>query len=339
MTIQELEKELKSNILEGVYLLYGEETFLLESSLKKMKKLFGELILGINYIQIDETNVEELISDLETPAFGYEKKLVIVKNSGLLKKEGKRVNSKLKELKEKVAKYLSDNIDEIKEYNIVIFIEEDAEKNNLYKLLEKKGKICNFEKQTPSQIISRLKAIFKAYKVNIDDTTLKYLLESCGTSMQELINESRKLIEYAGENGTISKSDVDLLCIKEVNAVIFTLTDLLGKKDIAGALETLKNLIYNKEPIQKILITLYNHFKKIYFTKLALEEKKDIVQVLNLKPNQIFLVNKYKGQASYFSKEELRNIIDELILLDKNSKIGLIDLNIGLEAILSKYCS
>lgn len=339
MTITELEKELKLNILEGVYLLYGEETFLLESSLKKMKKLFGELILGINYIQIDETNVEELISDLETPAFGYEKKLVIVKNSGLLKKEGKRVNAKLKELKEKVSKYFSDNIDEIKEYNIVIFIEEEIEKNNLYKLLEKKGKICNFEKQTPSQIISRLKSIFNAYKVNIDDTTLKYLIESCGTSMQELINESRKLIEYAGENGAVSKSDIDLLCIKEVNAVIFTLTDLLGKKDITGALETLKNLIYNKEPIQKILITLYNHFKKLYLTKLALEEKKDVVQVLNLKPNQIFLVNKYKGQASYFTKEELRSIIDELILLDKNSKIGLIDLNIGLEAILSRYCS
>lgn len=339
MTITELEKEFKLNILEGVYLLYGEETFLLESSLKKMKKLFGELLLGINYIQIDETNVEELISDLETPAFGYEKKLVIVKNSGLLKKEGKRVNAKLKELKEKVAKYFSDNIDEIQEYNIVIFIEEDAEKNNLYKLLEKKGKICNFEKQTPSQIIGRLKSIFNAYKVNIDDTTLKFLIESCGTSMQELINESRKLIEYAGENGTVSKSDVDLLCIKEVNAVIFTLTDLLGKKDITGALETLKNLIYNKEPIQKILITLYNHFKKLYLTKSSLEEKKDVVQVLNLKPNQIFLVNKYKGQASYFTKEELRSIIDELILLDKNSKIGLIDLNIGLEAILSRYCS
>ena len=43
--LNELEKELKSNIIEGVYLMYGEETFLLESSLKKMKKLFGELIL------------------------------------------------------------------------------------------------------------------------------------------------------------------------------------------------------------------------------------------------------------------------------------------------------
>ena len=297
------------------------------------------LFCGINYIQIDETNIDNLISDLETPAFGYEKKLVIVKNSGILKKEGKRANAKLKELKEKVSEYFTKNLEDIKEYNIVIFIEQDVEKAKLYKLLEKQGKICSFEKQTPSQIVSRLKAIFNAYKVNIDDASLKYLIEVCGTSMQELINESRKLIEYAGENGSIKNKDIDLLCIKEVTAVIFTLTDLLGKKDITGALDTLKNLIYNKEPIQKILITLYNHFKKLYFTKLALEEKKDIVQVLNLKPNQIFLVNKYKGQANYFTTQELKNIIDELILLDKNSKIGLIDLNIGLESILSKYCS
>mgnify|MGYP003290997075 CR=1 FL=1 len=297
------------------------------------------LFCGINYIQIDETNIEELISDLETPAFGYEKKLVIVKNSGLLKKEGKRENVKLKELKEKVYKYFSENIEDIKEYNIVIFIEEEVEKNNLYKLLEKQEKLCAFEKQTPSQIISRLKGIYVGYKVEIDDSTLKYLIETCGTSMQELINESRKLIEYAGENGIVNKEYIDLLCIKEVEAVIFTLTDSLGKKDIKNALETLKNLIYNKEPIQKILITLYNHFKKLYFTKLALEERKDIVQALNLKPNQVFLASKYKVQAGYFQKQELMNIIEEFIMLDKKSKIGLIDLNIGLEAILSKYCS
>ena len=283
--------------------------------------------------------MEELIADLETPAFGYEKKLVIVKNSGLLKKEGKRENTKLKELKEKVTKYFTENIEDIKDFNIVIFVEEEIEKNSLYKLLEKQGKVCGFEKQTPSQIATRLKAIFNAYKVNIDDITLKYLIETCGTSMQELINESRKLIEYAGENGTVKKEDIDLLCIKEVEAVIFTLTDSLGKKDIKNALETLKNLIYNKEPIQKILITLYNHFKKLYFTKLALEERKDIAVALNLKPNQLFLASKYKAQAGYFGKEELRKIIEEFIMLDKNSKIGLIDLNVGLESILSKYCS
>ena len=212
-----------------------------------------------------------------------------------------------------------------------------AKRNNMRLIAVALGETVS--KVRNEEITNLLDYGFNAYKVNIDDSTLKYLIEVCGTSMQELINESRKLIEYAGENGTVNRYEVDLLCIKEVDAVIFTLTDSLGKKDIRNAIETLNNLIYNKEPIQKILITLYNHFKKLYFTKLALEEKKDIAQALNLKPNQLFLASKYKTQAGYFSKEELKKVIDELIKLDKNSKIGLIDLNVGLEAILSKYCS
>ena len=339
MTVVELEKELKENKLNSIYLLFGEETFLLESSLKKIKKIFGEILPGINYIQIDDTNIEELIPDIQTPAFGYEKKLIIVKSSGIFRKEGRKQTNKIKELKQKVYKYFEDNIQEIKDGNVVVFIEDDAENNELYKLINKEGIVCNFEKQTQGQIIKRLKAIFSAYKVDIDEQALKYLIDSCGNGMQELINESRKLIEYAGENGKIEKNDIDLLCIKEVNAVIFTLTDSLGKKDIKTALNTLKNLIYNKEPIQKILVTLYNHFKKLYFTKLALNKNKDIAEALNLKANQMFLVNKYKTQASYFETIDLKSILNELILLDKNSKIGQIDLNIGLEAILAKYCS
>lgn len=339
MTIIELEKDLKNGKLNSLYLLYGEEVFLLESNLKKIKKLFGEIVPGINYVQIDDTNIDNLISDIETPSFGYEKKLIVVKNSGLFKKEGKRKSAKISELKDKVFEYFKKNMSEIKDYNVVVFVEEEIEKNALYKIIDKDGIVCNFEKQKPADIIKRLKAIFNAYKVNIDNETLKYLIEECGTSMQDLINESRKLIEYAGKNGTIKKEDIDLLCIKQIEAVIFTLTDSLGKKDIASAMQTLRNLIYNKEPIQKILITLYNHFKRLYFTKIAIEQNMNLTEALNLKPNQMFLASKYKAQASYFKTDELKKILEELILLDQNSKIGLIDLNIGLESILAKYCS
>ena len=92
LTIENLEKELKNKNLQSLYLLYGEELFLLETVLKKIKTLFGECIKGINYINIDDTNYSEIISDIETPAFGYEKKLIIARNTGLLKKEGKRKN-------------------------------------------------------------------------------------------------------------------------------------------------------------------------------------------------------------------------------------------------------
>ena len=117
------------------------------------------------------------------------------------------------------------------------------------------------------------------------------------------------------------------------------MTDSLGKRDIKSALNTLNGIIYNKEPIQKILITLYNHFKKLFLLKLASKENRNLAESMNLKPNQMFLVTKYKKQADYFSIDELRNILVELIDLDSDYKIGKIDINIGLESILCKYCS
>lgn len=340
ISIENLEKELKNSNLKSLYLLYGEELFLLETSLKKIKALFGDCIKGINFISIDETNVNELIADIETPAFGYEKKLIIARNTGLFKKEGKRKNAELVKLKEKIAIYIQKNIKIINESVVLVFMEEEADiKQELYQTIDKLGTVCKFDFQKPIQIEKRMKAICNGYKVQIDDGTLRYFIECCGTNMQDLINEIRKLIEYAGENGRIQKEDMDQLTIKKLESIIFDLTDNLGKKEIAKALEVLKNLIYAKEPIQKILITLYYHFKKLYFTKLAIKDNKDMIKSLNLKPNQTFLVNKYKMQAKYFQEEELRDILQSLRDLDYNYKNGLIDLQVGLEAILCRYCS
>lgn len=57
MKVEDLEKELKQGKLNSLYLLYGEERFLLENCLKKMKSIFGETLKGINYVTIDETNL------------------------------------------------------------------------------------------------------------------------------------------------------------------------------------------------------------------------------------------------------------------------------------------
>ena len=175
--------------------------------------------------------------------------------------------------------------------------------------------------------------------MNVDEITLNYLLEVSGTNLQNLMNEIRKLIEYAGENGTITIEAINLLAVKQIESVIFELTDNLATKKIDKALEVLDNLVYQKEPLQKILITLYNHFKKIYLCSIAIKYNKDIVNSLNLKPNQSFLVAKYRKQASYFKEETLRKLLDEFVLLDYHSKIGKVDIDIGLRSILCNYCS
>ena len=339
MTIEELEKELKSEKLAPIYVLYGEEIFLLENCLKKIKENFGETANGINYIQIDETNLNTLLSEMQTPAFGYSRKLIIVKNTKILKKESKKrgINIDITSTREKINEYIKTNQGE---ENILIIIEEEIDKTELLETIQKNGGIiCNFEFQKPYQIEKRLKEICNICKVKIATNTINHLIDLCGTNMQTLINEIKKLIDYVGENGTIQNKDIDSMCTKTIDSNIFDLTDNMGKKNITEVIRILNELLYSKEPIQKILITLYNHCKKIYIVKLAEEQNRNIATELNLKPNQTFLVNKYKTQSKYFKMDELEIILQELINLDYNYKIGNIDINIGLESILCRYCA
>jgi len=54
MTYDLLEKELNSEKeIKSLYLFFGEEKFLLDTIVKKIKKKFGEILQWINYIIID----------------------------------------------------------------------------------------------------------------------------------------------------------------------------------------------------------------------------------------------------------------------------------------------
>ena len=178
MLVEELEKSLKTGNLNSIYLLYGEETFLLENCLKKIKNNFGEVVDGINFIKIDDTNIDKLISNIEVPAFGFEKKLIIARNTGILKKEAKKKDGINTIIQKRISDYIQGNINMINESCVIVFVEKDVNKLDLYKTIETMGIVCNFEKLKQPQIIKRLKAICNGYKVNIDESTLMYLTEN-----------------------------------------------------------------------------------------------------------------------------------------------------------------
>ena len=77
--------------------------------------------------------------------------------------------------------------------------------------------------------------------------------------------------------------------------IIFDLTDSLGSKNKSKALNSLEELLENKEPIQKIVIMIAKHFKSLLVAKIASEEGKNVLEELNTKSS--YAANKYKEQA------------------------------------------
>lgn len=351
MVTEKLEQELNKKILRSIYMFYGEEKYLIENYLNKIKKNFGQLQEGINYCYLDEANINNIISELETPAFGFEKKLIVIKKAGLL--VGKKKTSKNKKnqediskatngISEKLAEYIENNFNLIKDTVVLVIIEEKSEKCNLLDVLKKYEEtenivaICECQKLKLNQIVFKLKEICSKYNVVVDESTLAYLVEISGMSMQNLLNEIRKLIEYVGNNGKITKKEVDLLATPEIDNIIFNLTDSLGVKDTKRAIETLHDLIYMKESLQGIMINLYRHFKKLYFVKLSEKDYNvNLIELLELKPTQTFLISKYKRQAQAFSEKELRLFLREMLKLDNDYKTGNIDLQIGVEVLIA----
>ncbi len=187
MTVEAIEKQLKEGKLSEIYLFYGEEAYLIEACVKKIKKLFGEIVKGINYVEIDDTKIELLISELQTPSFGYPKKLIVVKNTGLFKREVKKKGANFQEIRDKICEYLNQNKEIIKQDYLLVFMEETVDKGRMLSCLEEIGaSICQIEYQKLPNIVARLKAVCKAYEVIIEDSTLKYFIESVRNQFADL---------------------------------------------------------------------------------------------------------------------------------------------------------
>ena len=329
-----------------IYLFYGEDNYTKDREVNKIKKNFGEIVDGINYIKICDTNLSELIPSIETPSFGFEKKLIIAKNTGLFKKSKKSTGKEDDEEEEtentskdnKDSKELVSYFESIKDLEDVelIFIEDTILKNKLYKAIEKIGEVREFPLKKDFEVAKDLTKIANMYNVKLDTANSNYLVSSCGTNMQDLINEIRKLIEYVGSGGTITKEDIDKLVIRKPEAVIFDLTDYLGNKNVKAALKCYRDLLSQNVADQIIIVMIYRHIRNLYIYKISKPE--DINRNLNLKPNQTFLPKIYARQAKLFSTEELRKILYELIYIDESTKNGNLDsISTGIECIMCNY--
>ena len=320
-----------------IYLFYGEDNYTKEREVNKIKKDFGEMVDGINYLKLSDTTINELIPSIETPAFGYPKKLIIAKNTNLFKKSKKNDDeeneSSSKDNKELISFFENykpnDDVD-------LLFVEESVNKNKLYKTLEKIAEIKEFSLKKDSEVAKELIKIANMYKVKLDLTNSSYIVSNCGTDMQNLLNEIRKLIEYVGTGGTITKEVIDKLVIRKPEAVVFDLTDYLGTKNVKAAINCYRDLLSQNVADQIIIVMIYRHIRNLYIYKLSKPE--DVVKNLNLKPNQTFLPKIYARQAKLFTIEELKQILYELIYIDESSKNGNLDsISTGIESIMCRY--
>lgn len=300
-------RELKLLKEEGpgrLYLLYGPEDYLREQYLAALKKLcLPEGDDGFSYKRLDgpELDANELSGAVDAVPFMTERSFVELRGVEL---------NKLKDA-DSVLKVLSD----IPDYCTVAFVQgaqyEPDGRLKIIKAIRDRGRDMRFTQQSQGQLAAWITRRFAAAGKDIDPSAVQRLIFISGDLMNKLIPEIEKVAAYAkGERVTVS--DVEAVAHHIPEAVVFTLTDHIARRDFDSAARTLAELLSDKnnEPIA-LLALLGAQLRKLYAARLAIKNAlgtKYVMEACSVKYE--FVARNLIDSARGFSLGQLRRSLE-----------------------------
>lgn len=326
--MKELRNDFKINKFKPVYLLYGEESYLI----RHYARLFTEQLLEDSMMNCDsfegkEFDINSVIDAANTLPFLSEYRLLYIKDSQLLA-PGRKEDT------EALAKYLPS----IPESTIIIFVENAIDKRNrLYKQIASLGRAVECKIPAEAELIRWLLNIFKKKGKEISPQTARLILETVPKGMDAMYAEADKLGDFVGERNFISPEDIQAVCTKSLEARIFDLVADLCKGQTEKALIQYHSMLAAKEQPLMVLTMMARQFRMILQCK-ACEEKRmsqtEIAATLNLRD---FMVRDCLRQGKKFTEERLISALSDCQDTDIRIKTGLIEGELGVELLIVRY--
>ncbi|MBE5969662.1 MAG: DNA polymerase III subunit delta [Lachnospiraceae bacterium] len=336
--MKKINEDIKNSSFEGIYLLYGEEAYLKNQYKNKLKDaIVGDDGMNYSYFEGD-LNYEELEDMVVTMPFFADKRLIVIDNSKAFKAKKKDDEGADKDKKSEhpLEKILDKKIEEV----VIVFVEEDVDlRSRLVKRIQKEGYICKLDAQDESVLCKWVQMKVAEKNCNISPAIANYLIECVSTNMENLINEIDKLCAYVDDKKDISKDDIDKLCVKNLNTVVFAITNNMMEKNVKKVLKIFNDLLAEREQPMRILYLLSNQFNIIYQISCLKESGLSPAQIagkLNIKEARVKVNLPF---TKNFSKKTLKAALDDFCDYEEKVKTGRIDEVVGLESLLVKYSS
>ena len=319
-----LDQDLKNHTYHACYLIYGTEEYLKQFYKKRfIKELTDGNSVNLNVFEQESLSIDEIIATCDTLPFFSDYRLVIVEDSRYFKSS-----------QEALCKYL----EQLPETTVLVFFEKEIDKRNkLYKLVAKKGYVCEMNAQSQDSLIRWIGGYLKRADRKITKQTATLILTTVGEDMTSIAQELEKLIAYTEGRDTIADADVLAICTKRPESRIFDMFDAMAAEDQKRVFQIYYELIENKEPYMRILFMLEKQFNQLLLAKqMSLNNisNPEIASTLKISPWQ---VGKLLKQSRNFSVKLLKKAMEEAVMNEEAVKNGRLDEKSAVEMILAKY--
>ncbi len=332
-------KDLKGDNIKSSYLFFGEEEYLMNETIDLIKiKHIEPSLETLNFTTIEgkDATIDLVINACETLPFMSSKKIVVLKDiTMLLENEDKAAEDEL-------YKYL----DDLGSYLLLIIIDNNVKKSSkLYKYFNKTNKAVEFSNLKGKDLNTWIERILKKNNRFMNFSNLNYFTQQTAYSsrnsnltLYDLENELLKLVNYATES-EITKDDISKVLIKSIDTNIFDLLAGINRGDSHSALVIFNDMYMQNEPIQRILVMITRQIRLMLGYKLYKNKGYGEGEIQDKLQIKRYEYSKISSQSREYSISQLENILDKILILDKQLKTTSTDEKILMEMLIIEICS
>lgn len=369
---KELREDIRQKQFRRVYLLYGEEEYLVRQYRQELiRAVCGEGdSMNLNIHRDDHLDWNTIQDEILSMPFFAQYRMVVLDDTKLFRSV-RKTDTGAKEEEDasaagdgpgspqergesddgSLAAAIASFLPRIPDTTVVLFTERPDEKKpggqkgkasvdrrgKLYKSVAKCGLAAEFA--TPDEQALRKWVLGKlgAEKIRITQETLDVFFSMTGTDMSHIHTETQKLISFAGTGGVVRTEDVAALTSEILEGKIFRMLDLISQHDQKGALELYQDLILLKEPPGKILSLLTRQFDQLLIAASILEDGGSIIRIMETLGVQKWQADKIVRQARGLSSPVLRRALDACARMQEKAQSGHIDMQLGLELLILRF--
>lgn len=230
-----------------IYFFYGDEDFLIDNEIEKLKKGLDKNFIDMNFKTYTNPSFADLISTLRIQGMMFGKMLIVIECVNFLKnslddKQIKEISSAIENNSENIdivftAKLPRDNSEKI------------DKRKKFFKLLSKYNAIeCN---TIPTYKIAELETWIKKFakdkKLKIKPDATETIIKRIGNNLRQINSELDKVKLYIYPEDLVEKSAIEEICVN--NEDIFAFSDFIMQGEKDKALLEYKRLLSTTYPL------------------------------------------------------------------------------------------
>lgn len=325
-SMKEIRKHIKEKSYAKVYLLLGDEEYLVSQARMLLQKALTTGPDDMNYKVYNDGKVDlsELDQLASTYPFFSEKRLILIDRMGILKTG-----------KDELVKIMEDMPDT----TCLVICESEADKRSkVYKWIKKNGYIGEFYKkdQNDRSLTRFIAVLLSKVGIQIRESDAYYMLSLIGSDMYQIKNETDKLIAYMGEEKTVSTEMIEAVVFGEVQNKIFDMVSAIAEGRKKQAIVLYNDLLTLREAPAHMLALIIRQYRLLLIIKDMRNQRRPDSEIASVAGIAPFIIRKYEGQLRLYNSRQLRECYGECLRADQSYKEGRMIDQIALESLIIK---